>query len=109
MPIKVSYVLFFISSSVDASLLPIAIVAWDWRSGQKIVRFGQQTNLCIGVQIMDEERIVSVTIDGIVRTFSIRELKDHLSILGIENLIIGSITRSTGNACTVCAERTCCW
>jgi pyrimidine and pyridine-specific 5'-nucleotidase len=41
----------------------------------QIVRFGQQTNLNIGVQIVDEDegRIVGITIDGIVRTFSIRQ------------------------------------
>ncbi|THH29893.1 hypothetical protein EUX98_g4290 [Antrodiella citrinella] len=55
-----------------------ALVCWDWRSGSKIVRFGQQTTVNIGVQIIgaassDEgERVVSVTIDGIVRVFSIR-------------------------------------
>jgi hypothetical protein len=32
-----------------------------------------KTNLNIGVQIVDEERVISVTIDGIVRTFSISE------------------------------------
>ncbi|QRW18832.1 WD40 domain-containing protein [Rhizoctonia solani] len=41
-----------------------ALVCWDWRAGQKtddgvfitkIVRFGQQTNLNIGVQIVDED------------------------------------------------------
>ena len=46
----------------------------DWRAGQKIVRFGQQTNMNIGVQIVDDETVVGVTVDGIVRTFSIREL-----------------------------------
>lgn len=40
----------------------LAIVAWEWRTGKKLVRFGQQINMCIGVQIMDEDRIVSVTI-----------------------------------------------
>ncbi|KAF8629484.1 hypothetical protein AX15_003417 [Amanita polypyramis BW_CC] len=59
-----------------------ALVCWDWRSGTKIVRFGQQTTINIGVQIIagargggkeDEgERVVSVTIDGIVRVFSIK-------------------------------------
>lgn len=55
-----------------------ALVCWDWRAGTKIVRFGQQTTINIGVQIVagdggdaEEERIVSVTIDGIVRVFSI--------------------------------------
>ena len=58
-------------------------MCWDWRAGTKIVRFGQQTTVNIGVQIIgsggsrgeDEgERVVSVTIDGIVRVFSISEL-----------------------------------
>lgn len=40
----------------------IAIVAWEWRTGKKLVRFGQQINMCIGVQIMQEDKIVSVTI-----------------------------------------------
>lgn len=57
-----------------------ALVCWDWRSGTKIVRFGQQTTVNIGVQLIsagggaggeEGERVVSVTIDGIVRVFSI--------------------------------------
>lgn len=68
-----------------------ALVCWDWRAGSKIVRFGQQTTITIGVQIVAAgdgrgggtdgeeeggrgERVVSVTIDGIVRVFSISEL-----------------------------------
>ena len=49
------------------------------------MRFGQQTTINIGVQIVgggggqggegEGERVVSVTIDGIVRVFSISELK----------------------------------
>ena len=60
-----------------------ALVCWDWRAGTKIVRFGQQTTINIGVQLIagdasggagDEgERVVSVTIDGIVRVFSISQ------------------------------------
>lgn len=62
-----------------------ALVCWDWRAGSKIVRFGQQTTINIGVQIVgsggqsgegEGERVVSVTIDGIVRVFSISELED---------------------------------
>lgn len=65
-----------------------ALVCWDWRAGMKIVRFGQQTTINIGVQIIaggrgggkeDEgERVVSVTIDGIVRVFSISKCSDVL-------------------------------
>jgi len=56
-----------------------ALVCWDWRAGTKIVRFGQQTTIAIGVQLIasgskeEGERVVSVTIDGIVRVFSIRK------------------------------------
>lgn len=64
-----------------------ALVCWDWRAGTKIVRFGQQTTINIGVQIIsgdgggpDEgERVVSVTIDGIVRVFSISECRSLLA------------------------------
>ncbi|KAH7100036.1 hypothetical protein BKA62DRAFT_673090 [Auriculariales sp. MPI-PUGE-AT-0066] len=48
-----------------------ALVVWDWRAGTKVVRFGQQTNLNVGVQIVNADRFASVTIDGIVRVFSI--------------------------------------
>jgi hypothetical protein len=56
-----------------------ALVCWDWRAGTKVVRFGQQTTVNIGVQLIsggsseEGERVVSVTIDGIVRVFSIRK------------------------------------
>ena len=69
-----------------------ALVCWDWRAGSKIVRFGQQTTINIGVQIVgsgggqggegEGERVVSVTIDGIVRVFSISELEPFLGFLG---------------------------
>ncbi|KAJ6618200.1 hypothetical protein B0H10DRAFT_2217966 [Mycena sp. CBHHK59/15] len=55
-----------------------ALVCWDWRAGSKIVRFGQQTTINVGVQIVqgtdpsEGERVVSVTIDGVVRVFSIK-------------------------------------
>ncbi|KAJ7220704.1 hypothetical protein GGX14DRAFT_354586 [Mycena pura] len=55
-----------------------ALVCWDWRAGSKIVRFGQQTTVNVGVQLVqgtdlsEGERIVSVTIDGVVRVFSIK-------------------------------------
>ncbi|KAH7922531.1 hypothetical protein BV22DRAFT_1037365 [Leucogyrophana mollusca] len=55
-----------------------ALVCWDWRAGTKIVRFGQQTTINIGVQLVgggteaEGERVIGVTIDGIVRVFSIK-------------------------------------
>lgn len=49
-----------------------AIVVWDWKSGAKLVRFGQQSNVSLGVSIIDGDKIVAVTVDGIIRTFCIR-------------------------------------
>jgi pyrimidine and pyridine-specific 5'-nucleotidase len=52
-----------------------ALVCWNLRAGTKIVRFGQQTTINIGVQIvkggpeMEGERMVGMTIDVIVRVF----------------------------------------
>ena len=71
-----------------------ALVCWNWRTGTKIVRFGQQTTVNIGVQIIaaeEGERVVSVTIDGIVRVFSIRKLcfcKIDLSTL-VDFVVLG--------------------
>ncbi|KAG9005368.1 hypothetical protein FRB94_001592 [Tulasnella sp. JGI-2019a] len=65
-----------------------ALVCWDWRAGQKIVRFGQQTNLNIGVQIIDDETVVGVTVDGIVRTFSIKR-KEMISQFKLNELAAG--------------------
>ncbi|GLB40918.1 putative A Receptor for Ubiquitination Targets [Lyophyllum shimeji] len=68
-----------------------ALVCWDWRAGTKIVRFGQQTTVNIGVQIIaggnsDEgERVVGVTIDGIVRVFSIKR-KEMISQFKLSEL-----------------------
>lgn len=47
-----------------------AIVVWDWRSGSKVVRFGQQTNVCVGMNLLDNF-IITATVDGVIRTFSI--------------------------------------
>ena len=75
-----------------------ALVCWDWRAGTKIVRFGQQTTVNIGVQIIgssgargeDEgERVVSVTIDGIVRVFSISKCMgfSEICVIGLTQFI----------------------
>ncbi|KAJ7631773.1 WD40-repeat-containing domain protein [Mycena rosella] len=54
-----------------------ALVCWDWHAGGKIVRFGQ-TTINVGVQIVQStnraegKRVVNVTIDGVVRVFSIQ-------------------------------------
>ena len=74
-----------------------ALVCWDWRAGSKIVRFGQQTTINIGVQIVgggggqggegEGERVVSVTIDGIVRVFSISELEVFF-FFWVESLLV---------------------
>ncbi|KAG8989343.1 hypothetical protein FRB90_002294, partial [Tulasnella sp. 427] len=71
-----------------------AIVCWDWRAGQKLVRFGQQTNLNIGVQIVDDDTVVGVTVDGIVRTFSIRR-KEMISQFKLNELAAGDPVTSS--------------
>ncbi|KAF8310300.1 hypothetical protein DL93DRAFT_1665994 [Clavulina sp. PMI_390] len=77
-----------------------AIVVWEWRTGKKLVRFGQQINMCIGVQIMREDRIVSVTIDGAVRIFSIskREMisQFQLNALSIDDPIAAARLSTVG-------------
>ncbi|KAF8347588.1 hypothetical protein F5887DRAFT_956525 [Amanita rubescens] len=87
-----------------------ALVCWDWRAGTKIVRFGQQTTINIGVQIIaggsgkgeEGERVVSVTIDGIVRVFSIkrREMISQfkLSELGGSDPVLNSKLFNVGMA-----------
>jgi pyrimidine and pyridine-specific 5'-nucleotidase len=53
-----------------------ALVCWNWRGGTKIIRFAQHTTINVGVQIvkgeseMGGERVVGVTVDGLVRVFS---------------------------------------
>ncbi|PPQ80376.1 hypothetical protein CVT24_000628 [Panaeolus cyanescens] len=57
-----------------------ALVCWDWRADTnlKIVRFGQQTTINIGVQLVsgateeEGDRVIGVKIDGIVQVFSIK-------------------------------------
>ncbi|KII85487.1 hypothetical protein PLICRDRAFT_116210 [Plicaturopsis crispa FD-325 SS-3] len=84
-----------------------ALVCWDWRAGTKIVRFGQQTTINIGVQIIagspeEGERVVGVTIDGIVRVFSIkrREMQSQfkLSDLGGGDPVLSSKLFNVGSA-----------
>ncbi|KAK0208905.1 hypothetical protein DFS33DRAFT_483235 [Desarmillaria ectypa] len=85
-----------------------ALVCWDWRAGTKIVRFGQQTTINIGVQIIagstsnEGERVVSVTIDGVVRVFSIqrREMMSQfkLSDLGGTDPVLNAKLHNVGAA-----------
>ncbi|KAI0261216.1 hypothetical protein BC834DRAFT_830548 [Gloeopeniophorella convolvens] len=77
-----------------------ALVCWDWRAGTKIVRFGQQTTVNIGVQLIsggsseEGERVVSVTIDGIVRVFSIGR-REMISQFKLSELAGGDPTLSS--------------
>ncbi|KAN0060795.1 hypothetical protein ACQY0O_007454 [Thecaphora frezii] len=71
-----------------------AIVVWDWKTGTKIVRFGQQSNVSLGVQLVDKDKLVAVTVDGVIRCFSIRRKEMvgqfHLTRLGDASLALGS-------------------
>lgn len=40
-----------------------ALVVWDWRAGTKITRFGQQTTVNVGLQLVSEDK-VRPQIDG---------------------------------------------
>ena len=52
-----------------------AICVWHYRSGERVVRFGQQSNVSLGVCLVDEDKLVAVTIDGVIRSFSMRSKK----------------------------------
>lgn len=71
-----------------------AIVVWDWRTGAKVVRFGQQSNVSLGVSLVDTDKLVAVTVDGMIRCFSIarREMigQFQLSKLGGVDLGLGA-------------------
>ncbi|EPQ30133.1 uncharacterized protein PFL1_02250 [Pseudozyma flocculosa PF-1] len=71
-----------------------AIVVWDWRAGNKVVRFGQQSNVSLGVSLVDHDKLVAVTVDGVIRCFSIRRKEMigqfHLTKLGEPSLALGS-------------------
>ena len=83
-------------------------MCWDWRAGTKIVRWGQQTTINVGVQIIagggggEGERVVSVTIDGVVRVFSIekREMVSQfrLAELGGGDPVLGAKLFNVGAA-----------
>ncbi|TIB81204.1 hypothetical protein E3Q22_01307 [Wallemia mellicola] len=57
---------FLVSAGQDK-----ALVVWNWRTGDRIARFGQQTNVSIGVQLIDADKFIAVTVDSIIRCFSI--------------------------------------
>lgn len=56
---------YLISAGADK-----AIVVWDYETGEKFTRFGQQTNICVGIHLV-HDKIVSVTVDGVIRAFDI--------------------------------------
>lgn len=60
---------YLISAGADK-----AIVVWDYHTGEKITRFGQQTNICVGIHLV-HDKVVSVTVDGVIRCFDIGQRK----------------------------------
>lgn len=67
---------------------------WDWKTGAKIVRFGQQSNVSLGVSLVDTDKLVAVTVDGVIRCFSIKRKEMigqfHLAKLGDPSLSLAS-------------------
>lgn len=49
-----------------------AIIIWDYELDQQVARFGQQPNICVGLHVV-HDKVISVTIDGVIRTFDIRQ------------------------------------
>ena len=80
---------YLVSAGLDK-----ALVAWNWRTGERIVRFGQQTSLNVGVQLIDVDKFVAVTVDSIIRCYSIskREMTAQykLSSLSPEVSMVGT-------------------
>jgi hypothetical protein len=54
-----------VSSGVDKVL-----VVWNYETGAKIARFGQQPNISAGLHLV-QDMLISITIDGIVRAYDI--------------------------------------
>jgi pyrimidine and pyridine-specific 5'-nucleotidase len=50
--------------------MPILRRAKVSSTGEKITKFGQQTNICLGISII-EDLIISMTVDGVIRVLSI--------------------------------------
>ncbi|TIA93154.1 hypothetical protein E3P99_00242 [Wallemia hederae] len=78
---------FLVSAGQDK-----ALVVWNWRNGNRIARFGQQTNVSIGVQLIDTDKFIAVTVDSIVRCFSITK-REMTSQYRLSSLVpeLGSI------------------
>lgn len=60
---------YLISAGADK-----AIVVWNYETGEKITRFGQQTNICVGLHLV-HDKFISVTVDRAMRCFDIGQRK----------------------------------
>jgi hypothetical protein len=40
---------------------------WDWRTGEKRCRWGQQSNVSLGVAIVNDDQVVAATVDAVIR------------------------------------------
>jgi hypothetical protein len=56
---------YLVSAGVDKVL-----VVWDFETGEKIARFGQQPNISAGLHLV-QDKLISITIDGVVRTYDV--------------------------------------
>jgi len=56
---------YLVSAGVDKVL-----VVWDFETGEKIARFGQQPNISAGLHLV-HDKLISITIDGVVRAYDI--------------------------------------
>lgn len=58
---------YLVSAGADKVL-----VVWNYETGDKIIKFAQQPNLCAGLHLV-HDKLISITIDGIIRTYDIAQ------------------------------------
>jgi pyrimidine and pyridine-specific 5'-nucleotidase len=56
---------YLVSAGVDKVL-----VIWDFETGEKIARFGQQPNISAGLHLV-HDKLISITIDGVARAYDV--------------------------------------
>lgn len=44
------------------------VVIWDAGTGEKIIKFGQQTNICAGIHLY-ETSVAAISVDGVINVF----------------------------------------
>ena len=56
---------YLVSAGIDKVL-----VVWDYETGERFARFGQQPNISAGLHLA-QDKLICITIDGLVRAYDI--------------------------------------